>query len=73
LVLCDRVKYDVIKEKCSVKEDVIYMIEKNMLRWFTHVDRWKEIDEKRLTKKIYKANLDGNAVKESQSERFLTK
>jgi hypothetical protein len=33
-----------------VKEDVVTKIEKNMLRWFGHVER---MDERRLTKEIY--------------------
>jgi hypothetical protein len=36
-----------------VKEDVVNKIEKNMLRYFSHVEK---IDEKRLTKGIYKAD-----------------
>jgi hypothetical protein len=32
--------------------------EKNMLRWFGHVEK---MDERRLTKKIYAVALDGNA------------
>jgi hypothetical protein len=33
-------------------------IEKNMLRWFGHVVR---MDERRLTKGIYEADVGGNA------------
>jgi hypothetical protein len=41
-----------------VKEDVVTKIEKNMLRWFGHVERR---GERRLTKEIYEAELGGNA------------
>jgi hypothetical protein len=47
--LSDRVRNDVIKEECGAKEDVVTKIEKNMLRWFSHVER---MDERRLTKEI---------------------
>jgi hypothetical protein len=33
-------------------------MEKNMLIWFGHV---KRMNDKRLTKEIYKADVDGNA------------
>jgi hypothetical protein len=48
--LSDRVRNEVIREKCGVKEDVVTKVEKNMLRWFGHVQR---MDERRLTKEIY--------------------
>jgi hypothetical protein len=46
----------VIREECGVKEDIVTKIEKNMLRWFSHVER---MDERRLTKEIHKADLGG--------------
>jgi hypothetical protein len=39
--LCDRVRNEVIREECGVKEDVVIKIEKNMLRRFGHVKRMK--------------------------------
>jgi hypothetical protein len=53
-----------------VKEDVVTKIEKKMLRWFGHVER---MDERRLTKEIYEADLGGNAGRGRQGEHFLTK
>jgi hypothetical protein len=47
--LSDRVRNEMIREECGMTEDVVTKIEKNMLRWFGHVER---IDEKRLTKAI---------------------
>jgi hypothetical protein len=35
--LSDRVTHEVIREKCGMKEDEVIKIEKNMLRWFSHV------------------------------------
>jgi hypothetical protein len=52
------IRNDVIREECGVKEDVVTKIEKNMLRRFAHVER---MDERILTKEIYKVDLGGNA------------
>jgi hypothetical protein len=41
-----------------------------MLRWFGQVER---MNERRLTKEIYEADLGGNAIKGNLRERFLTK
>jgi hypothetical protein len=59
-----------IREKCSVTEDVLNKIEKNMLRWFGHVRR---MDEKGLTKESYdyEADLDGNAVRRKHKRTYL--
>jgi hypothetical protein len=66
--LSDRVRNDVIREECGVKEDVVTKIEKNMLIWFGHLER---LDERRLTKEIYKANLGGIAGRGRPSRTFL--
>ena len=68
LKLCDRVKNSVIREKCGVKEDVVTKIEKGMLRWFGHVER---MDERRLTKEIYKARVNGNVGRGRPRRMFL--
>jgi hypothetical protein len=41
-----------------------------MLRWFGHVER---MDERRLTKEIYEADVGGNAGEENLSEHFMIK
>jgi hypothetical protein len=51
-----------------VKENVVTKIEKNMLRWFGHVVR---MDERRLTKEIYEADLGGNAGRGRPRRTFL--
>jgi hypothetical protein len=63
--LSGRVRNEVMREECGVKEDVVTKIEKNMLRWFGHVD------EKRLTKYIYEANVGGNAERARPRLTFL--
>jgi hypothetical protein len=66
--LSDRVRNDVIREECVVKEDIVTKIEKNMLRWFGHLER---MDERRLTKEIYKADLGGIAGRGRPRRTFL--
>jgi hypothetical protein len=44
-------------ERCDAKEDVVTII----LSILGHVER---VEERRLRKEIYAANLDGNAVRE---------
>jgi hypothetical protein len=48
--LRDKVRNEVIREECDVKDDVVTKIEKNMLRWFGYVERWNEdrIDKRHL-------------------------
>jgi hypothetical protein len=43
-------------------------IEKNMLRWFGHIER---IDERRLTKEIYDTVMSCNAVRGRPRRTFL--
>jgi hypothetical protein len=49
------------KRRCS-------KIEKNILRWFGHVER---IDERRLTEEIYEADVAGNAGRGRPRRTFL--
>jgi hypothetical protein len=44
VILSDRVRNEVIREECGVKDDVVTKNEKNMLRWFGHVERIDETD-----------------------------
>ena len=44
--IVDRVRNEVIRERCGMKEDVVTRIDKGMLRWFGHVER---MDETRMT------------------------
>ena len=56
----DKVRNSVIRERCGVEEDVVIRIEKGMLRWFGHIER---MDERRLTKQIYEASVNGQVGK----------
>jgi hypothetical protein len=64
--LSDRVRNEVIREECGVKEDLVTKIKKNMLRWFGHVER---MDEWRLTKEIYEADVGGTAAGRGRPRR----
>jgi hypothetical protein len=66
--LSGRVRNEVIREECGVKEDVVTKIEKHMLRWFGHVER---MDERRLTKEIYEADVGGTAGRGRPRRTFL--
>ena len=55
--LSDRIRNSEIRKRCGLKEDVVTKIEKSMLRWFGHVER---MNEERLTKKVYKASVNGS-------------
>jgi hypothetical protein len=46
---------------------VVTKIEKNMLKWFVHLER---MDERRLMKEIYKADLGGIAGRGDLGEHF---
>lgn len=54
--LIDRVRNEIIREECGLKEDIVTRIEKGMLRWFGHLER---MDESRLTKGIYRVKVNG--------------
>ena len=58
VTLNDRVRNEVIRERCGLKEDVVTKVDKSMLRWFGHVER---MSERRLAKGIYVADVSGNA------------
>jgi hypothetical protein len=51
-----------------VKEDVVNKTEKNMLRWFGHIER---MDERRLTKEICEAYVGDNAGRGKLRRTFL--
>jgi hypothetical protein len=58
-----------IREECRVKENVMTKIEKNMLRWFAHVERM----DKKIDKTINEAEwmvLEGET--RNLGEHFLT-
>jgi hypothetical protein len=48
-------------------EDRVAKTEKNMLKWFSHVEK---MDKRKLTKGIYEADLEGNAIKGRTRQTF---
>ncbi|GBP14921.1 hypothetical protein EVAR_75494_1 [Eumeta japonica] len=50
-----------IKERGGLKEDVVTRVERDMQRWFGHLER---MNESKLAKQIYRANVcDGKVGK----------
>ncbi|GBP56939.1 hypothetical protein EVAR_33996_1 [Eumeta japonica] len=57
----DRCRNSDIRKRCGLKEDVVTKVERGILWWFSHLER---INESRLTKQIYRANVcDGKVGK----------
>ena len=54
--LTDRVRNNVIRDKCGLKDDIMTKIERHKLRWFGHMER---MDGSRITKQIYSAGMNG--------------
>ena len=54
--ITDRIRNVVIRDECELETDVLGKIRKSTLRWFGHVE---QMNEGRLTKQIYNANVDG--------------
>lgn len=52
----DRVRNDWVLDNCGVSENIEVKYDKGMLRWFGHVER---MNDGRLTKQIYKAEMEG--------------
>ncbi|CAG4960734.1 unnamed protein product [Parnassius apollo] len=70
LNLNDRVRNCVIRDKCGMQDDVVTRIKKGMLRWFGHVER---MNEERVTKQIYMADVNGRVGKGRSRKSFSTK
>lgn len=68
LCLCRYVVYFLIRKRCSLKEDVVTRIGKEMLKWFGHIER---IDERIIIKLIYDANLDGRVLRGRSRRTYI--
>ena len=53
----DSVRNEIIRERCGCELSVLKRIERNVLKWFGHVER---MVEKRLVKRAYQENVEGN-------------
>ena len=63
----DRVRNAIIKERCGCEFSVLERIDRNVLRWFGHVER---MGEERLVKRVYRANMEGNRGKGELQKRW---
>ena len=50
----------IIRERCGCLLSVLERIERNVLKWFGHVER---MGEERLDKRMYHANVEGKRRK----------
>ncbi|GBP52459.1 hypothetical protein EVAR_39918_1 [Eumeta japonica] len=57
--LKNRFRKSDVRERRGLKKDVMTGFEKGVLRWLGHLDR---MNESRLTKQIYRANMCGGKV-----------
>ena len=67
--LSERIPNDVIRNRCELKDSIVTRVERGMLRWFGHLER---MDERRLTKKIYCAKVDGSVGRGRPTKTFLS-
>ena len=68
VTLNDRLRNDLIRERCGLNEDVVTKINKGLLRWFGHVER---MDENRLTARIYRATVSGKVSRGRPRRTFI--
>ena len=52
----NRVRNAIIRERCGNELSVLEKIDRNVLKWFGHVER---MGEGRLVKRVYPANVEG--------------
>ncbi|GBP28611.1 hypothetical protein EVAR_85810_1 [Eumeta japonica] len=57
----DRCRNSDVRERCGLKEDEVIRVERDMLQWFGHLER---MNESRLTKQMYRANVCDGKVGE---------
>ena len=55
--VCGTRRVDRVRKRCEFELSVLDGIEKNLLKWYGHVER---MGEERLLKKAYQAILEGN-------------
>ena len=52
----DRVRNSLIRERCGFELSVLEIIERNVLKWFGHVERMRE---ERLVERVYRDTVAG--------------
>ncbi|GBP15383.1 hypothetical protein EVAR_80557_1 [Eumeta japonica] len=63
----DRCRNSDVRERCGWKEEVETRVERGMLRWFGHLE---SMNESRLTKQIYRANVCDGKVDKGRTRKF---
>ena len=52
----DRLRNEYIRNRCDLKNGIGVKVERNVLRWFGHIER---MDDERLVKKVYESSVEG--------------
>ena len=56
----NRVRNEVVRARTGVRRELAARVEKNVLRWFSHVER---MDNEQLLKKVMNAKVDGRSAR----------
>ena len=56
----DRLRNEEVRERTGVREELADRVDKNVLRWFGHVER---MDDERLLKRVVNARVDGRGAR----------
>ena len=56
----DRFRNEEVRERTGVRKDLATRVDRNVLRWFGHVER---MDNERLLKRVMNAGVDGRSVR----------
>ena len=56
----NRVRNEVVRARTGVRRELAARVEKNVLRWFSHVER---MDNERLLKKVMNAKVNGRSAR----------
>ena len=56
----DRIRNEVVRERTGVRKELAVRVDKNVLRWFGHVER---MGDERLLKKVVNTRVDGRGVR----------
>ncbi|GBP34821.1 hypothetical protein EVAR_21887_1 [Eumeta japonica] len=71
LSLKEKYRNSDIRERCSLKEDVVTKVERGMLWWFGHLERTCErSSESRLTNQIYGTDVCNGEVSKNRPRKY---
>ena len=59
-VRLDRLRNEEVRERTGVRKDLANRVDRNVLRWFGHVER---MEDERLLKRVVNARVDGRGAR----------